>query len=93
MLCLRVKMVSIILSTKLCIIQFCPKVLAFVKSDLTSHPEVAIFLRGILSKYLPEKLKAWDGRGGGGGEKTCISENVCPFYTKFCTVLTVCNKS
>ena len=92
MLCLRMKMASIILSTKLCIIQFYAKVLAFVKSDLTSHPQVAIFLRGILSKYLPEKLKAWD-RGWGEGGKTCISENVCPFYTKFCTVLTVCNKS
>ena len=56
-------MVSIILNTKLFIIQFYSEVLAFVKSDLTGHPQVAIFLRGIFSKYLPEKLRA----GGGGG--------------------------
>ena len=76
MLCLRMKMASIILSTKLCIIQFYAKVLAFVKSDLTSHPQVAIFLRGILSKYLPEKLKAWDGGWGGGKNmylRKCLS--------------------
>ena len=61
-------MVSIILNTKLFIIQFYSEVLAFVKSDLTGHPQVAIFLRGIFSKYLPEKLRA----GGGGGEGGCV---------------------
>ena len=81
MLCLRVKMVSIILSTKLCIIQFYSKVLAFVKSDLTSHPQVAIFLRGILSKYLPEKLKAWDG-GWGEGVKKHVSQKMFVHFTR-----------
>ena len=55
-------MVSMILSTKFCIIQFYSEDLAFVKSDLTCHPQVAIFLRGIFSKYLPEKLRAGGGR-------------------------------
>ena len=87
MLCLRMTIVSIILSTKLCIIQFYCKFLAYVKSDLTCHPPVVIFLRGIFSKYLPEKLKA-----GEEGEKARISENFCRFYMKFCTVLTIWNK-
>ena len=87
MLCLRMTIVSIILSTKLCIIQFYCKFLAYVKSDLTCHSPVVIFLRGIFSKYLPEKLKA-----GEEGEKTRISENFCRFYMKFCTVLTIWNK-
>ena len=56
-------MVSIILNTKLCIIQFYSEDLAFVKPGPTYHPQVAIFLRGIYSKYLPEKLRA----GGWGG--------------------------
>ena len=86
-------MVSIILSTKLCIIQFYSKVLAFVKSDLTCHPQVVIFLRGIFSKYLPEKLKAVGGWVNKIKYMTCISENFCPFYMKFCTVLTTWNKS
>ena len=51
-------MVSIILSTKLCIIQFYSKVLAFVKSDLKCHSQVVIFLRGVFSKHFPEKFKA-----------------------------------
>ena len=72
-------MVSTMLSTKLCIIQFYSKVLAFVKSDLTCHPQVVIS---------PRKIKGW-----GGGENTCISESFCPFYMKFCTVLTIWNKS
>ena len=83
-------MASIILSTKLCIIQFYAKVLAFVKSDLTSHPQVAIFLE-VFSQNISQKNSRLVGRGG-WGEKTCISENSCPFYTKFCTVLTVWNK-
>ena len=87
MLCLRMTIVSIILSTKLCIIQFYWKVLSYVKSDLTCHLPVVIFLRGIFSKYFPEKLKA-----GEEVEKTCISENFCQFYMKFCTVLTIWNK-
>ena len=77
-------MVSIILSTKLCIIQFYSKVLAFVKSDLTCHPQVVIS---------PRKIEGWGAGGGRGGENTCISENFCPFYMKFCTVLTIWNKS
>ena len=75
-------MVSTILSTKLCIIQFYSKVLAFVKSDLTCHPQVVIS---------PRKIEGWGE--GEGGENTCISENFCPFYMKFCTVLTIWNKS
>ena len=51
-------MVSIILSTKLCIIQFYSKVLAFVKSDLTCHPQVVIS---------PRKIEGWEKGGGGGG--------------------------
>ena len=78
-------MVSIILNTKLCIIQFYSEDLAFVKSDLTYHPQVAIFLRGIFSKYLPEKLRA----GGWGGLvgprlKNMFSEIFYPFYMNFC---------
>ena len=72
-------MVSIILSTKLCIIQFYSKVLPFVKSDLTCHPQVAIFFRGIFSKYLPEKLKA--GRGGGGVVKKHVSQKIYVHFT------------
>ena len=86
-------MVSIILSTKLCIIQFYSKVFAFVKSDLTYHPQVVIFLTGIFSKYLPEKFKTGRGEGGGGKSTLFISENFCPFYIKFCTVWTMWNKS
>ena len=78
-------MVSTILSTKLCIIQFYSKVLAFVKSDLTCHPQVVISSRKIEG--------CGEGGGGGGGKNTCISENFCPFYMKFCTVLTIWNKS
>ena len=51
-------MVSTMLSTKLCIIQFYSKDLAFVKSDLKCHPQAVIFLRGIFAKYFPEKFKA-----------------------------------
>ena len=58
MLCFRMTMVSTMLSTKLCIIQFNTKNLAFAKSDLKCHPQVVIFLRGIFSKYFPEKFKA-----------------------------------
>ena len=78
-------MVSIILNTKLFIIQFYSEVLAFVKSDLTGHPQVAIFLRGIFSKYLPEKLRA--GRGGEGGcviksaIKKHVSQNIFIHFT------------
>ena len=68
-------MVSIILSTKLCIIQFYSKVLAFVKSDLTCHPQVVIFLRGIFSKYLPEKLEA------GGRVKKHVSQKIFVQFT------------
>ena len=77
MLCLRMTMVSIILSTKLCIIQFYSKVLAFVKSDLTYRPQVVIFLGGIFSKYLPEKLKT--GRAGG------VKKNM--YLRKFLSIL------
>ena len=66
-------MVSIILNTKLCIIQFYSEVLAFVKSDLTCHPQVAIFLRGIFSKYLPERLRAG---GVGSASRSAILKNV-----------------
>ena len=67
-------MVSIILSTKLCIIQFYSKVLAFVKLDLTCHPQV-ILLRGIFSKIFPRKTQGWGrGAGGGGGGGECANK-------------------
>ena len=43
--------------------------------------------------YIPRKIEGWGAGGGGGGENTCISKNCCPFYMKFCTVLTIWNKS
>ena len=61
MLCLRMAMVIIILSTKLYIIQFYSKVLACTKSDLRDNPQVFIFLREIFLKYRPEKLMAQGG--------------------------------
>ena len=79
MLCLRMTMVSIILSTKLCIIQFYSKVFAFVKSDLTYHPQVVIFLTGIFSKYLPEKFKT--GRGEGGVNLLYLSQKIFVHFT------------
>ena len=66
-------MVSMILSTKFCIIQSYSEDLAFVKSDMTCHPQFAIFLRGIFSKYLPERLRAG---GAWSASKSAILKNV-----------------
>ena len=61
--------VSTILSTKLCIIQFYSKVLAFVKSDLTCHPQVVIS---------PRKIEGWrEGRG----VKTHVSQKIFVHFT------------
>ena len=58
-------MVSTILSTKLCIIQFYSKVLVFVKSDLTYHPQAVIS---------PRKIEGW------GGE-THVSQKIFVHFT------------
>ena len=72
-------MASIILSTKLCIIQFYAKVLAFVKSDLTSHPQVAIFLE-VFSQNISQKNSRLGGRGV--GVKKHVSQKILVHFTR-----------